>query len=146
MGRRGSPYNTVEVDGLKVRAIREGELGISQQALASRAEMTRGYVSVIEGKARARLTRPIAERLASALGTGIDELAPTGAEEPVSLAHSALPVSPARKWPVGERLQRLVGAAQLTEEEQEIFGTRLLPIARELVATIRDFRKPHADE
>lgn len=67
-------YDTVEIDGNKVRALRK-RLGMTQVALSATVPgVSRGYVSTIESRGRVRVSRVAAEHLAAALGKQCSDL------------------------------------------------------------------------
>jgi len=73
MSRRKLAH-TVEIDGHKMRSLRKG-LRLTQGDLAKRATpLSRGYVSEVESQARTQIGKDLAERIAIALGIGIEEL------------------------------------------------------------------------
>lgn len=74
--------------GQQVRALRM-RLGLSQDSLADKAQISRNYVSIIERGEAKNVSMGILERLSTALGCTLAQL--TGADEqPDSLIPSAL--------------------------------------------------------
>ncbi len=72
--------DTVELDGRRVRDRRLARK-LTQADLASQAgAMSRGYISVIETRAAARVSRASAEALADALGVSVASLKARGSE------------------------------------------------------------------
>lgn len=68
--------DTVQIDGAKVARLRM-RLKLNQAALASIAKpVSRSWISVIEKRSRVQVSRGLAERLASALGTTVAQLMP----------------------------------------------------------------------
>ena len=74
MTSRSSPYETIELDGERVRACRLARR-LSQQRLATEAApVSRGYISIIESQHQASVSLDLARRLAVALGTDVSDL------------------------------------------------------------------------
>lgn len=72
-----SRYNTVGIDGQRIKSRRD-ELGITQAGLASAvSKISRGYISIIERRDYARVSRATAERLSQALGIPVEEFIKT---------------------------------------------------------------------
>lgn len=73
--RKYSKSDAVEIDGRKVRRLREHRRPITtQQELAARAGVTRGYISTLETGDRTRVSRTVAQRVAAALGVELTDL------------------------------------------------------------------------
>lgn len=82
METKASRYDTLEIDGRKVRELRK-RLRLTQEALvaAMGQEVSRGYVSIIERTPRGRVSRATAEKLATALSVRIEALTAAAGED-----------------------------------------------------------------
>lgn len=106
MANRGGPFDMVRIDGYLVRSLRK-QRRLTQGALAARAtEVSRGYIATIEAGADVSVRRPLAERLAAALGVDLDELFanPAGRSSP---ARAVLDSPLSRQRPIGAVLAEL---------------------------------------
>lgn len=123
MATRPRRSDTVQIDGHRLRGLREAR-GLIQAELAARAApLARGYISEIESTASARVGRDLAERLALALEVAVPDLEPSGAAHAVPRAVSAyaapLAVTLPRDRLVEALVDRLDSATELLRDAGE---------------------------
>ena len=111
MEQTSGRYDTIAVYGPKLKALWR-KAGLTQRGLASRAGISRGYISVMEGQANIPVSRAVVEQLAEALGTTVPALAPPSEEQSV-LQSPAPSVAQQRRsfrfgagFPVAQRTSR----------------------------------------
>lgn len=103
MQGKSGRFDTIEIDGQRVRGLRK-ERHLTQADLAALVTgVSRGYLSIIESNSPARVSRAVADRLAAALGTDAADLAMP--------APPSVPPSPARGLNASKGRTR--GAARL---------------------------------
>lgn len=140
---------------------RRNQLGMPLAEVARRAGIDRYTLWVYERGVNPRTGKPSRpakdrlERLARVLSLDPDEQeellddllklggyqAETAGTEAFGLVHSALPVKSTKTRTIGQRLDRLIKAAKLSEEEQQIVEEALLGMNRALLALVKSTRQ-----
>jgi len=136
--------------GSRIRLLRQA-MGLHLSALAREVDYDRGYLSHVEQN-QANPSNELVERIAQQLGLSADALRrdPIGEEiklrtlervKPESVASPALSIkSPLKRRTLGQRIERAVTVAHLTEEEESIVCDHLVAITTTVIAMIKAAR------
>src|SRR5687768_8177773 len=116
--------DTVEIDGRRLRRLRRARKLTQERLAALAAPVSRGHVTNLERSRHVSVARDLAERLAAAVDGDLSQLLAVDDDE---LVRHAVPFAlPSTRRAVGEAIEELIDAADLSEAEQELVAEHLV--------------------